>query len=242
MDKGYTADGALIPEPSALRAMRSQLGVMWAQVKVRGRGAHVEQAERNINAINKAAYLIQSLDEYREYINSRPKHENYKNHPHPLNVNVGVVQGGDWASNVPSECTFEVRVGFYPDQDPDDIQAEVKEWLMEAAEKDSWLKECPPEITFYGFHAPGCVSSTDSDLFKTLEAAHQAVTNEALDYKDLTATTDVRVFEEFGIPATCYGPAGNYMHAPNEYIELDSLKTATKSIASFILGWCKENN
>jgi len=240
LDKGFTADGAILTEPTALRGMKSQLGVVWAQVKVKGRGAHVEQAEKNINAINKAAYLIQSLDEYREFINERPKHENFKNHPHPLNVNVGVVQGGDWASNVPSECTFEVRAGFYPDQDPSDIQAEIKDWILKASEKDDWLKECPPDITFYGFHAPGCVNDTDSDLFATLESAHKSITNEMLEYVDFTATTDVRAFEEFGIPATCYGPSGAFMHAPNEYVELDSLKTVTKTIAAFILDWCKE--
>ncbi|WP_442946277.1 M20/M25/M40 family metallo-hydrolase [Oceanobacillus sp. MO10714A] len=57
-----------------------------------------------------------------------------------------------------------------------------------------------------------------------------------------TATTDLRAFGEFGIPATCYGPSGANMHAPNEYIDLDSLKTVTKTIAAFILDWCKENN
>ncbi|CDQ38786.1 MULTISPECIES: ArgE/DapE family deacylase [Virgibacillus] len=238
LDKGYTADGALIPEPTSHRAIKGQLGVMWVRVKVRGSGAHVERAEKAQNPINKAAYLIETLDAYREYINQKPKHPDFQNHPHPLNVNVGIIHGGDWASNVPSVCTFEARVGFYADVNPTDIQKEVKAWLLEAANQDNWLKQTPPEITFYGFHAPG-FSSVDPSLMDSLANAHEITTNKQLESIGFTATTDIRAFEEFCIPATCYGPSGANMHAPNEYIHLDSLKTTTKTIAAFILDWCK---
>ncbi|WP_079526079.1 ArgE/DapE family deacylase [Halobacillus hunanensis] len=240
LDAGFTADGALIPEPTAQRAIKGQVGVLWVRITVQGAGAHVERAEKAHNAINKAAYLIQSLDEYREYINARPKHHDFADHPHPLNVNTGVIQGGDWASNVPSECTFEARVGFYPDQNPADIQAEVKEWIMTAAEKDDWMRETPPDVSFYGFSAPGSSTSTDNDLFHRLAASHTFTTNQELESIAFTATTDIRAFEEFGIPVTCYGPSGANMHGPNEYVDLASLKTTTKTIAAFILQWCNE--
>lgn len=240
LDRGYVADGALIPEPTELRTIKAQIGVLWVKVKVKGRGAHVERAEQAHNSINKASYLIQSLDKYREHINSREKNSYFTQHPHPLNVNVGVINGGDWASNVPSECTFEARVAFYPDQDPVDIQAEVKEWILKAAEEDSWLKETPPEVTFHGFSAPGFSTSIDQDIFKKLASAHKLTTNKDIESIAFTGTTDLRAFEEFGIPATCYGPTGVDMHAPNEYIDLSTLKTATKTIAAFILDWCQE--
>lgn len=242
LDKGFVADGALIPEPTGLRGIHSQLGVIWVRVKVKGSGAHVERAEMAQNAINKATVLIQALDEYRKHINAQPKHPEFKHHSHPLNVNVGVGHGGDWPSSVPNEYTFEARIGLYPGTDPSDVQQEVKEWLLEAAKQDEWLKDNPPEITFYGFHAPGYTISKDSELYQSIASAHQQTTNQEMESLAFTATTDIRAFGEFGIPATCYGPSGANMHAPNEYIDLDSLKTVTKTIAAFILDWCKERN
>ncbi|MFS0645110.1 ArgE/DapE family deacylase [Siminovitchia sp. 179-K 8D1 HS] len=239
LDKGFVADAALITEPTELKLIKGQVGVLWVRIKVKGAGAHVERAERAQNAINKAVYLIQALDEYREYINNRPKHSYYTEHPHPLNVNVGVIKGGDWPSNVPSECTFEARVAFYPDQDPGDIQKELKEWILNAAKRDDWLKENPPEVTFYGFSAPGFTNSADVELFESISAAHKLTTDEEIETVAFTGTTDIRAFEEFGIPSTCYGPTGGNMHGPNEYIDLKSLKTATKTISAFILDWCK---
>lgn len=241
LDKGYTADGALIAEPTHFRVIIGQVGVLWVRVKVRGAGAHVQRAEKAINAINKATYLIQALDEYREYINSKPKPDYFKHHPHPLNVNVGVIRGGDWPSNVPSECIFEARIGFYPEQDPQDVKNEVKKWLLNAANKDDWLKETPPEIEFFGFNAPGFINknSHNDELIKTIRKAHKMITNQYPEMFVSTATTDIRVFNEFDIPCICYGPIGSNTHGINEYVDLDSLKTATKTIAAFILDWCK---
>lgn len=82
-----------------------------ASSESKGAGAHVERAESAQNAIMKANKLMESLMEYREHINNRPKHPDFEHHPHPLNVSVGLIEGGNWASSVPTECTFEARVG-----------------------------------------------------------------------------------------------------------------------------------
>ncbi|GGC75748.1 acetylornithine deacetylase [Thalassobacillus devorans] len=240
LDEGYTADGALIPEPTNLRLLHSQVGVMWLQVKVKGAGAHVERAESAQNAIMKAHKLMDALMGYREHINSQPKHPDFDHHPHPLNVNVGKVEGGDWASSVPTECTFDARVGFYPGTDPKTVQKEVKQWLLDAAKEDDWLREATPEITFFGFSAPGYTISNEEAIMQEMSNSHNAVTGTQAENLAFTATTDLRAYGEFNIPATCYGPIGANMHAPNEYIELDSLKTVTNVIADFILRWCEE--
>ncbi|PEJ29787.1 acetylornithine deacetylase [Peribacillus butanolivorans] len=238
LDRGYVAEGALITEPTSLTAVKSQIGVIWMRVNVSGMGAHVERAQSAQNAINKACYLIEALEKYKKHINEQEKHDDFKFHDHPLNVNVGTIKGGDWPSNVPSECSFEVRIGLYPGTDPSKVQAEVKNWLFEAAKQDSWLRDNLPEVTFFGYHATGVELNTKNSLFKTLESAHQSITKKDLQYTAFTGTTDCRIFEEFGIPSTCYGPAGENIHGIDEYVNLDTVKTATQTIAAFILDWC----
>lgn len=240
LDAGYTADGALIPEPTQHRILTSQVGVIYMKVTVRGVGAHVEKANEAVNATMNAYKIIQALEEYRKYINAQEKHESFRHHPHPLNVNVGKIHGGDWTSSVPVETTFEARIGFYPGTDPTDIQTEVKEWLFKTCEQDEWLKDNPPEIEFFGFNAHGFEMDKDTDLYKILSQSHEEIAGEKVENLSFTATTDVRAFDEFNIPVTCYGPLGNYMHAPNEYIDLDSLKQTTKVIAHFIRNWCNQ--
>lgn len=240
LEAGFTADGALIPEPTQHRILTSQVGVIYVRVTVRGVGAHVEKADEAVNATMNAYKIIESLEKYREFINSQEKHNAFKHNPHPLNINVGKIYGGDWTSSVPVETTFEARVGCYPDTDPADIKEEVKNWIIKDCEQDEWLKDNLPEIEFFGFNAHGFEMDVNNDLYDVLSKSHTAVTGEQVENLSFTATTDVRAFDEFGIPVTCYGPFGNYMHAPNEYIDLDSLKHTTKVIAHFIKNWCNQ--
>lgn len=206
---------------------------------VTGAGAHTERADQAVNSIEKAYILIDALNKYQKQINANPKHPDFVDKKHPLNVNIGTIHSGDWPSSVPSKCIFEARVGFYPEVDPEEIKQEVKAYLLEAAEKDEWLCEVKPEITFFGFHAEGVSIDQNLDLFKVLEKAHKITTNKPLDKIAITATTDIRFFNlYYHIPATCYGPVGGGMHGINEWVDLVSVKDVTKTYAAFILDWC----
>lgn len=236
---GYTADGCLIPKSVGGRALKSQVGVIWLRVRITGAAAHVDRATQGVNAIEKAYLLIDALKAYREMINQRIKHPDFVHVEQPLHVNIGSISSGDWASTVPADCVFEARIGFYPGQDPEDIKNEVKEWLLKAAQMDPWLKDMDPEITFFGFHAHGASFRTSSPLFKMLEKSHKKISKKDLELVSNTGTTDARFYDLFyDIPTTCYGPAGDQLHAPNEWVDLDSVKECTKVYADFIMNWC----
>ncbi|MHB1653796.1 MAG: ArgE/DapE family deacylase [Desulfitobacteriaceae bacterium] len=239
LDKGYVADGALIPEPFGPSGLLAQVGVIWLRVRVTGSGSHVDRADQAVNAIEKAYILINALNQYSIYINSKPKHKDFSHLAHPLNVNIGIIRAGDWPSTVPSECIFEARVGFYPGENPQEIKNEVKDWLIKAAKQDDWLREAEPEITFYGFHAEGVALNKNLDIFKVLGNAHRVATASELEYGVTTATTDIRFYNlYFDVPATCYGPSGGNMHGPDEWVDLPSVKAVTRTLAAYILEWC----
>lgn len=241
LEEGYKAEGALIPEPIGLKGLVAQVGVIWVRVRITGAGSHVGSADQAVNAIEKACIIINALKKYEENINMK-KHASFEHIEHPLNVNVGIIQSGDWASSVPSECFLEARVGFYPGQDPQDIKDEVKAWLLEAAKQDSWLEKNPPEITFYGFHAHGVSLDSNMEIFQVLGKSHKKIHGEEMEFLTTTATTDIRFYNLFyDIPATCYGPVGANHHAPNEWVDLPSVKDCTKTYAAFILDWCGIN-
>ncbi len=111
--------------------------------------------------------------------------------------------------------------------------------MLAVAEKDEWLRENRPEISFYGFHAEGFSIDPNQELFDVLGEAHLAVVDEPMDTGSFTATTDARFYNlYYDIPATCYGPTGDGLHAPNEWVDLESVKRVTKTYAVFLLKWC----
>lgn len=238
--RGYKADAAIIPEPLGQTALEAQVGVMWARITVRGKGAHAERASESVNAILKTYPLITAVKELEEQVNN-PEHRipHFEGNPHPLNYNIGIIQGGDWTSSVPEECTFEVRISAYPGQDLADIQARFKSHLLEAARTDPWLSENPPEISFYAFRAEGCTVDRNEPLFSSLREQHLSVMDKDLEFFSFTGTTDVRFFNLYhDTPATCYGPIGANLHAPDEWVDLKSVKDVTKVLALTIIDWC----
>lgn len=237
--RGYGGHAALIPEPFGHRALEAQVGVMWARVTVRGQGAHAERADQAQNAVVMAARLVGAVKALEEEVNRAEPPAAFRSLPHPLNYNVGVMRGGDWASTVPEECVFEVRVAAYPGEDLLAVEGRFRAAIAAAAEEDQWLAEHPPEVAFYAFRAEGCVVERSEPVLAVLGSAHQEVLGDELSFFSFTGTTDARFFNLYeGTPATCYGPLGGNLHAPDEWVDIESVRATTKVYALTVLHWC----
>ncbi|WP_110927427.1 ArgE/DapE family deacylase [Bacillus massiliglaciei] len=240
IEEGFKADAALIPEPLGRKGLIAQVGVIWVRMKIKGLGAHTERADKAVSPIIESYKMIDALLNYEQELNNKKKHKDFADHPHPYNINIGKIHSGDWTSTVPSECTIEARVGFPPGINPQDIKDDLKSFLLAAAGKDEWLSENLPDITFYGFHAEGFSIDPNQELFDVLNKAHMAIGETPLEFRSFTATTDARFYNlYYDIPATCYGPTGEGLHAPNEWVDLDSVKQVTRTYAAFLMKWCK---
>ena len=236
---GAVADAAIIPEPFDQSVLAAQIGVLWARVTVIGAGAHVLGADRAVNAIDKAAVLMEGIKAMEAAANAAPRQSAFAGVPHPLNYNVGVVRGGDWPSSVPSECVLEVRFSAYPGADLEEAQRGFEAGVQAVAARDPWLREHPPGVEFYGFRAEGCEVDQGAGVVDGLRRAHRRVMGTEAEPYVSTATTDVRFFSLYhGIPATCYGPVGGALHAPDEWVDLRSVRNVTRVLALTALEWC----
>lgn len=212
---------------------------MLARVTVRGRGAHADRACGAVNAIHEACLMIQAIQELESAVNAEERPERFAGVEHPLNYNVGAIRGGDWASSVPEECTFEVRISAYPGEDLGEVHDRFKSYLLKAATADPWLSEHPPQISFYAFLAEGCTVDQEAQIFVPLRERRRSVMGGGLDLLAFTATTDARFFNLYhDIPATCYGPTGASLHAPDEWVDLESVKNVTRVLALTTMDWC----
>jgi len=245
LQRGYRADAALIPEPFDEKLVNAQIGVIWLQVHLKGIPVHVLEAGSGSNAIEAAIPLIAALRKLETRWNAQElKHPHYQHIDHPLNLNVGRIEGGDWTSSVPAWCCFDIRMAIYPGQDINDARAEIETCLRDAANTDTFLKKNPPEIVCHGFLAEGYALADDKNpiaslAIASLETAHKTVTGDDLEKFSVTATTDARFFGLYAnTPALVYGPKAQAIHGFNERVHLESIRRVTQSIALFIADWC----
>ncbi|WP_273248908.1 ArgE/DapE family deacylase [Sediminimonas qiaohouensis] len=245
LQRGYRADAVLIPEPFNETLVTAQVGVIWFQVHLKGVPAHVAYAGSGANAIEAAMPLITALHAMEERWNgAERRHGDYGHVDHPLNLNIGRIQGGDWTSSVPAWCVFDVRMGVFPGQDLAEARREIEEVLRAAAQDSDFLRNNQPAIVYHGFMAEGYALSQDRstaarDAIGALGGAHERVTGRALDTAAITATTDARFFGLYAdTPALVYGPRAEAIHGFNERVDLESLRRLTQTTALFIAEWC----
>ncbi len=238
--RGYQADAAIIPEPEGNMLVRANAGVLWFQVHVQGRPVHVREAGQGANAIEAAYRLIEALKTLEAAWNERQTQYRYfETLDHPININIGKIAGGDWASSVPAWCTLDVRAAIYPGVDPEDAAKEIEACLQEKSRSDPFLAEHPPRVEYNGFFARGYVLEEGSDAERVLARAHQRSFDRSLESIVTPGYLDGRVFVLYDdCPCLVYGPVSRDIHAFDERVSLESVRRITATIALFVAEWC----
>ncbi len=233
-------DACLIAEPGpgypALYV--AEVGVVWAWVTITGRPAHVREMQAGVNAIEAAYTVMQRFRDYELAMNrAERRHPAFAASNHPINVNFGTLEGGEWNSSVATRARLGVRVGVMPGHSCHDVRQEIERLVADAA-SDPALRGAKLGVTFQGFMADGCVFPAEQAISRTVAGLHQRVTGETLRRYNATGLTDARHYAASGIEATCYGPDADNIHGIDESVGLDSLHEVTAVLALTIAEWC----
>jgi acetylornithine deacetylase len=238
LQRGYRAQAAIIPEPMGECLLTAQVGVMWFQVKVRGRPTHVAYAGTGSNAIEASWPLVHALHALEHEWNMRG-HPAFAGHAHPINFVLSRIEGGDWTSSVPAWCTFDMRIGMFPGMDLEEVRGEIESTIARASKGDPFLAANPPEVVYHGFQAVGYELPAGTEAQAMLARCHERVAGAPLQAISSTATTDARVLGVYGgITTMVYGPHSESIHGFDERVDIESIRRVTKTIALFMAEWC----
>lgn len=238
--KGYTAEAALIPEPAHEELVRANVGVIWFKVRVKGLPVHVLDAGAGANAIEAMFPIIEALNALEDQWNQQKSdYPHFADMKKPMNISVGKIQGGDWASSVPAWCEIDVRASIYPGTRPEEAAAEIEACIGKACEGHAFLSKNPAQVDYNGFFCEGYILEEGSEAERTLAYAHGEVVGRSLTSKVLPGYLDARVFNLYGdCKALVYGPVSDNIHGFDECVSLSSVKRVTGTIALFIAQWC----
>lgn len=238
--RGYRADAVVCPEPEEEMLVRANTGVVWFSVRVTGRSAHTREMETGFNAIDGAYGVIAALRALEAEWNSEAsKHRHFEGAPHPINLNIGRIEGGDWNSMVPAWCTIHCRLAMFPGTTAADVKRAVEACVAAHARQTPALRNNAPEVSWTGFFCEGYVLEEGSDAEQTLAGAHEAVFASPLRSFVTPGYLDARVTQLYDrIPSLVYGPLSRNIHGVDEAVNLESVKRITKSIALFAARWC----
>jgi len=237
--EGYTADGMICTEPHNLNVTIAHAGVNYFRVRVQGRTSHAGLAHLGVNAIGKMYPIYQALVELDE---KRAREIHYplfeKGSGRSCHINIGTMKAGDWPSTVAGSAEMECRIGFVPGEKMDEIKGLLKDTVNEVAQRDPWLREHPPQIEWFGWHADPWYQDPNHPFVQTLKKAAEGVLGHEVDYIGRTGGMDSRFSQFFNMAAACTGPKANNIHGTDECVEIPSVIQVTQILAMTTLEWC----
>jgi len=238
--RGYRADAALVTEPTELALVTACEGSLVFRITITGRSAHAATRDEGVSALEKFLPIFADLQAFERERNAMLRHPLYDVFPNKVPINVGVVRAGNWASTVPEILEAEVRVGLLPGEELEWFKKHVTGRIMAAASKDPWLEAHPPVITFFGGQFIAAETQADAPICEAIRKAHRQVTGQTPRTEAATYGADMRHFIAFGgMPCVMYGAGSiRLAHGPDEYLPVDELLTATKTVACLLVEWC----
>lgn len=234
-------DACLIPEPGPgyPALYTAEVGVVWAWVTITGRPTHVRDMHAGVNAIEAAYVVAEAFRSYEGKMNgAERRHPAFTSDNHPINVNFGTIEGGEWNSSVATRARIGMRVGVMPGYSYREARCDI-ERLVEQVGQDSRLAGAKLVVAFKGFMADGAIFPPEQAISRAISACHAEVTGAELPQYKAKALTDARFYTLYqGTEATCYGPDADNIHGIDESVGLCSLRDVTKAIALTIARWC----
>ena len=242
--RGYTADAAIITEPTNMRLGTAVRGHMGGRVTLRGRAGHAEQPQPHhsrggaVNAISKAMRVLQGMEEATEQWRTQPD----KQHPlvPPDHIIPTVIHGGEWSVTYPEKVVIQFDCMFVPGTK--DKRAEIEQKLAAVAANDPWLVEHPPELRIGdGPKEEWWYSAEVSEEEPIVQVTRGALSDIGIEPALMgfgTLTDCIHLINHSHVPTVNLGPDIETAHMADEFVTLEQLDQLTRALALAIMRWC----
>jgi succinyl-diaminopimelate desuccinylase len=215
VEKGFIGDFAITGEPTDMHIGVAAKGVLAMRIEVTGRAAHGATPWLGENAI------LRAIDVFRG-IQSLPFASQSSELFDRPSINLGRILGGDALNKVPDTCFIDVDVRYLPEQEPDEILAEVG--------------GLPDAEVISTFRRPPASVDPESTYVRSLCAAAARHHADGVTSVGRDGASDAVSFLAAGIPAVEFGPLGAGHHGPEEWVSVTSLASYRRAIVDFVTG------
>ena len=238
--KGYSADAAVILEPTSLKICPIQSGALTFRLTIPGRATHAAMRWDGVSAIEKFNLIHQSIIKFEKERHDSFNVTYFESRDRVAPINIGTIKGGEWHSTVPESVVAEGRFGVFPSETTRNARDAFEDHISEISNNDPWLKDNPPVVEWFEGQFESGQTDPEHPVIDKLMASHLTATGYAPIIEGVTYGSDLRLFTNHAhIPAVLFGPGDvRLAHAANEYVEIEEVLTSVKVVANMIVNWC----
>ncbi|CAI7656891.1 unnamed protein product [Penicillium bialowiezense] len=228
IEAGWRADGAVFPEPTQGAILTAHKGFIWIEVEILGVAAHGSDPSSGEDAILHAGAFLQALEQYQSQL--------------PIDdllgqgsLHCGIIRGGEEPSSYPSSCTITIEFRTVPAQTEETLVADMSALLQDIAQKNPRFKYASPRITM---SRPTQKVAANHPFVQTAVSSASSILGNEPVVKSGPFWTDAAFFGAVGVPSIVYGPAGEGLHAKEEWVEVESLQQFERVFTQLVKDFC----
>ena len=225
--KDVKADMAVLGELSDLEIYVGHRGRYYFDVTTIGRSAHTYLKHQAINAIGKAAAVVQEIDPIAYMPEIDPEIRDLFGPE--LYMVCGRIYGGlppGGPSMIPDECTIRIDTRPQPGVSLEETQGVIEAALQRLKDRDPEFQARLEVADVKSSH----LISTDSAVYRLLHRAIREVTGEEREPRGVSWLGDTASFGK-DVPTVIYGPGREPVYMPNEYLDVADIHEATRVYA-----------
>jgi acetylornithine deacetylase len=225
----YSADAAVVTEPTDLAVAIAHKGFAWLDVTVLGRAAHGSRPAEGQDAILRLGRVLVRLEALDRALQARE--------PHPLvgtaSLHASLIAGGTELSTYPDRAVLQMERRTLPSESQTDALNEVERILNDLAADDP---------TFNGsvrlaFGRPA-YELPAADPFVQLVRATAAQHGAPATLTGAGFWADSAVLGHAGIPSVLFGPGGAGLHSTEEYVNVADVVLCRDALAELARRFC----
>ncbi|OLE82818.1 MAG: hypothetical protein AUF76_08010 [Acidobacteria bacterium 13_1_20CM_2_65_9] len=225
----WTADGAIVTEPTDLAIAVGHKGFAWVEVEVLGRAAHGSRPAEGQDAILRLGRVLTWLEALDRTLQTRP--------PHPLmgtgSLHASIVEGGHELSSYPDRAVLQMERRTLPSEPESTALAEVRDILANLAREDATFRaSAKPMFSRSAYEVP-----SDHELPRTLASALSEVGG-SVRITGASFWTDAAVLGHAGVPSVLFGPGGAGLHSTEEYVNVADVVVCRDALVELVRRFC----
>jgi len=234
LQQKLTQPDLLIAAGFSYQVITAHNGCLQMEVTVHGKMAHAAIPDTGIDALQGATAILNALYAQNALYKSVTSQVEGITHPY---LNVGRIEGGTNTNVVPGKVTLKLDRRMIPEENPAEVEAEVRRVILEAAASMPGITVEIRRLLMADSWKPG---SGNAELVQALQKHGEAVFGEPIPTSGTPLYTDVRLFGAAGVPAAIYGAGPRTVFESNakradEHLVLEDLRRATKVVARTLL-------
>ena len=229
--KHWTADAAIVTEPTGLNLCIAHRGFVWLDVETEGTAAHGSRPHLGVDAIAKMGKVLVELEALDQTLRANPTHPLL----HSGSLHASLISGGQELSSYPAHCKLGVERRTIPGETPEIVEGQVQAILDRCAATDAQFKG---HVRTTLVRDPFEIGSKAPIVRLLQEKIRSEIGHEPTIYGD-TPWMDTAILAQASIPAVIFGPTGAGAHAVEEWVDLTSVAQCADVLTATVAAFCR---